>query len=149
MITVLLPCGLPFCPSCGKEADLAAKFCRNCGANLSGAPISASVQTPQSVPLEVSSVRANVLLVLWVVGLVGFVLLYVVTSSEVYWAAFVTVFVVDIASTELGYEDAKNINKAKGRKVLDPTLWSLVMFLGWEVATPWYFFSRRKTAMAN
>jgi zinc-ribbon domain len=140
--------GLPFCPSCGKEVDLAAKFCRNCGTNLSSAPISASMQVPPYAPVRVSSVRAKLLVVLWVIGLPGIVLTYV-TTSEIYWAALFTVIAVTFASTELGYEDAKNINKAKGRKVLDPTLWSLVMFLLWEVANPWYVFSRRKSALAN
>jgi hypothetical protein len=92
------------------------------------------------------------IILLWIVGLVGLAWAYgsyFVQSYDVYWEGFAVVIVAGLVETELVYEDAKAINKLKGAKVLDATLWSLVAFLLFEIAVPWYVFSRRKSAISS
>lgn len=102
------------------------------------------------VPVSLSfSVRAKILLVLWPIGFAGLASYYLATTDSLYYTGLAVLFLVVIASTELIYEDAKAVNKAKGRKVLDATLWSLVTFVLWEVSIPLYLFSRRKSALVS
>jgi len=54
-----------------------------------------------------------------------------------------------LAAAEAVYEDAKAINKFKGDKVLNSTLWSLFAFLLWIVAVPWYVFPVEETHGTN
>jgi RNA polymerase subunit RPABC4/transcription elongation factor Spt4 len=142
---------LALCPNCQREVSAEAKFCRNCGANLSTPAGEATV-----IHLPVSSnlsVRAKILLILWPLGFVGWAFDYLsyfmAAADSFYWTGVGLLLVVVFGSTEIIYEDAKAVNKAKGRKVLDATLWSLVTFLLWEVAIPWYVFSRRKNALES
>jgi hypothetical protein len=138
---------LAFCPNCGREVSAEAKFCTHCGRSLSTpadkAPIS---NPPSSLGL---SIRAKILLILWPLGFVGWALNYLSTTDVLYWTGLILLFVVVFGSTEIIYEDAKAVNKTKGRKVLDATLWSLVTLLLWEVAIPWYVFSRSKNALIS
>jgi uncharacterized membrane protein len=141
---------VPYCPNCGKEAAVGAEFCQNCGARLNQA---VTVRIPTSEPFAKYSGRAITLVILWVFGLGALILSYtwyfVSSDANVAYVAWGILIVVTFASTEIIYEDAKKVNQAKGRKVVDATLWSLVTFLLWEVASPWYVFSRRKAALTS
>jgi hypothetical protein len=144
--------GIHFCPNCGKEVADGAKFCVSCGSSL---PQVADHGTPvPTLPLNTSQTgKGSTLLILWLVGLTGLVILYVssyVTLSVTeYWVGFALAVAVTLIATESIYRDAKKVNQLKGRRVLDPTLWSLVTFLAFEIALPWYVFSRRKNALAS
>lgn len=71
------------------------------------------------------------------------------TTNALYWTGLILLLLVVFGSTEIIYEDAKAVNKTKGRKVLNATLWSLVTFVLWEVSIPWYVLSERKNALVS
>lgn len=51
------------------------------------------------------------------------------------------------AAPILVYKDASKINRTKGFKALNATLWSILLFLIGYVALPWYAFVSRKKAI--
>jgi hypothetical protein len=57
--------------------------------------------------------------------------------------------IITLAATELVYKDASEINREKGFKVIDATLWSLLVLLFWIVTLPSYIFVRRKEALTK
>jgi UPF0716 family protein affecting phage T7 exclusion len=96
------------------------------------------------MPRLVTEQIVYLLIVLWVIGLVGLVLLFVVL-----WVGGLTMLAVALGATYILHHDAKAINQAKGREVLNVVRWSVVMFFLWLVAIPWYVFLKRKAAIVE
>jgi uncharacterized membrane protein YiaA len=94
----------------------------------------------------------DLLVSVWVILLVGLSIYLVgidIGSSDLWVAGFVIALITELAATEVIYDDAKAINKAKGTKVLGATSWSLFAFFLAIIAVPLYSFSYRKTALSR
>jgi Mn2+/Fe2+ NRAMP family transporter len=57
--------------------------------------------------------------------------------------------IVAVTATILVYMDTKAINREKGRKVIDPAVWSLLTLLLVLIAVPWYLLSKREEALTS
>ena len=140
---------MPFCPNCGKELT-SENYCPYCGTRLRQ-PSSGLQPAAGAAPQLHKIGHRAALIAIWAVGIADLPLYYYLAYSGTafYWAAGVLLFAVTIAATEMIYRDAKAINQLASRKVLDATLWSLMAFVLWEVAIPFYVFSRRDTALVS
>jgi hypothetical protein len=98
----------------------------------------------QVMPRLVTEQIRYLLIVLWVIGLVGLVLLFVVL-----WVGGLTMLAVALGATYVVHHDVRAINQAKGSEVLSIIRWLVVTFFLWIVAIPWYVFLRRKAALAE
>jgi hypothetical protein len=110
------------------------------------ARITPTSQVPrqQAMPPSVTEEIRYLLIILWVIGLVGLVLL-----SVVLWVGGLTMLVVALGATFVFHHDVKEINQAKGSEVLNVIRWSVATFFLWIVTIPWYVFSKRKAALAE
>jgi hypothetical protein len=80
-------------------------------------------------------------------------LISLVTASSLRPSVFPLLFwapgVITFAVIELVYRDASAINREKGSRVINATLWSLLMLPFSVVALPWYVFVRREEALST
>jgi hypothetical protein len=107
-------------------------------------PPTSQVPRQLAIPPSVTEEIRYLLIILWVIGLVGVVLL-----SVVLWVGALTMLVVALGGTFVVHHDAKEIDQAKGSEVLNVIRWSVATFFLWIVTIPWYVFSRRKAALAE
>ena len=110
-------------------------------------PAIAAESRPAINPVRVGRYRP--LRALSVIALANVVFVWTIAYLPVlpWWIGSGTTFVVEVASAELVWEDAKSIDKLFGEKVIPAGLWSLLAFFFSFIVVPIYTFDRRRNAI--
>lgn len=91
----------------------------------------------------------ELLVVLCAIGALALDFLVVPSLDPRAFPVGIAYVIVAVAATILVYMDTKAINREKGRKVIDPAVWSLLTLLLAFIAVPWYLISKREEALTS